>query len=251
MTALLRLNLIAVVLLLAGSTVEAGGGKKRPKGDVESIKPVLTWQDGQWLLSVEYEVEVKYARAGDQIDLVFEVQRCGEPIASSDGQPFVFTKELTIPERPGKDKLKFCSEVSTQATQSLIGDPCGLKVCAKLIDRASDKMLDDKTKKLKVCGGPLVVTQVQVAVPVYRPVPIVTYPPPTAYFPPPAPAPVYVTPPGYSRPAVIYQPYAATGPAPVPPYGYPINVVWNGGGVFVDPSCAYPFYRRSCWGWWR
>jgi len=230
MTALLRLSLIAVVLVLATSTVEAGDGKKRPKGDVESIKPVLTWQDGQWLLSVDYEVEIKHARAGDQIYLAFEVLRCGEPIASSDGQPFVITRELTIPERPGKDKLKFCSEVSTQVTLSLMGDPSGLRVCARLIDRASDRMLDDKTKKLKVCGGPLVVTQVQVAVPVYRPVPVVAYaPPPIVYAPR----------------VVVYRqaPFFAPVAPCVPAYGgCNVNVVWNGGGVFVNSP--WPYYCR-------
>ncbi len=247
MKKLLTVSMLALTFLGAGSVADAGHCKK-PKGDVESIKPVLTWQDGQWAFTVRYEVEIKHAQPGDRFDLVLEAQRCGEPVASSDGQPYVVSIPLTIPERQCKSESKFYNEYATQVNPNLLGDPHGMKVCAKLIDRASGKMLDDKTKKVKVCGGPLVVTQVQV--PIYQPVSVVTHPPQPVYASPPAPAPVFVTPPGYSRPAVIYQPYPP-GAAAYAPSGYPINVVWSDGGVFVDPSCAYPFYRRSCWGWWR
>jgi len=218
--------------------------RKCPKGEVESLKPYLDWQDGQWCFTVRYKVEIKHARPGDQFELVFTPLRCDIPLYGSNGEPFTVATQLTIPQGYCDDKFKFCNQVTTHLSQDALGDACHIRVCGELIYTATGKVLDREREKVKTCGRPCVVVNTQVA----------QYAPPPAYFPPPAYAPpaqqpVCVAPPGVSRPTVIYQPYAASGPAPCPPSGYPINVIWNGGGVFVDPSCAYPFYRRYCW--WR
>lgn len=206
---------LSAVFLLAGSYAQAGDpcGRhcekhKRVKADVDSLKATLDWRDGEWCLGVFFKVEVEHAHSGDELDLVLTPTECGRALTDRDGQTVRLVVQMTLPADPCDDDLDFSDDVSMRLADGVMGDPHRLRVLAEVVERASSKVLDDKTTKVKVRSAPAPVAEVTEV----REVPVAVYPPPPV---------VYASPPPviYAAPPVVFHHSYGYGPS----FGYRVG----------------------------
>lgn len=168
--------------------------------DIESIKASLDWAEGEWCLSVRFEVELEDFRSCDAFDLVVTPLHRGQPLADPAGQTLGMAAPLPIADRcddDDDDEVELDDGVSMRLAEGLICDPHCVKVFVEVVNRATGRVLDDDTVRVRVRSAPHHV-EVHKRVEVWEstsysyPPPAPDYPPSAADYPPP---PVHAAPP--------------------------------------------------------
>jgi hypothetical protein len=150
---LVGVAMIASVGLALPATAEAGHRGRRDRQrvdvDIKKVKAELRYDEGDWRLSVDYEVKIKDASPRERFELFLDV---AERVSKRDdywGPPARFVVPLTRPSDVDDDEIKFKGRFVERLPDDVVGDPKKLRVHAAVLGRDDQRPLDQKETSVK------------------------------------------------------------------------------------------------------
>jgi len=142
---------IAMSLLLVPATVQAyhrDRDYEKPDVEVESLKAALHRASQGWYLNIQYEVELEDARP-DRFDVLIAFSERGRMLRDGRGRPIELFEGLGRPTDVDDDEFEFKNRLLVTLPRELIHNPKKLKTHVAIIDRYTNRVIDDKTTSVK------------------------------------------------------------------------------------------------------
>lgn len=162
--------------------------KSEAEADIEDLHARMRFEDGQWIMSVKYKVEIEDACEGEQFDLILALTECGRTLVDSTGREMTVNIPL---DRPIKvedhgEEVYFKDVITLPFADGVFEQVDKLKLEARVVPFGGGCALDDDDTKVH-CES--VVYHAPPPPPVFVPLPppqpvLVPLPPPTTIMQP-------------------------------------------------------------------
>ncbi len=144
-----------LALALTQPTNAQGWGWNVPtvktKADIDTLKADIRFDRGQWLLTVQYEVEVKRPHSAALLDLELALTERKHQVFDASGQPAVLRVPLVRPSSGNRkgDKVVFRDVISVYLPDGIFHRAKDLRVEGRVIAADFGRVLDRKNTSVK------------------------------------------------------------------------------------------------------
>lgn len=136
------------MLTVAPMAAEANGyhhgRRSEVEADIDELKARMHFENGQWILSIKYEVEIEDAWPEDRFELILALTEGRRPLIDPSGRPMVMNIPLDQPQRvkDGGEEIIFRDTIVVPVQDGLFGRPKDLRVDAHVVPFGGGPVLD-------------------------------------------------------------------------------------------------------------
>lgn len=132
----------------------AGADHRRPARrevdvDIDSLKAELSHVRGEWLLSLQYDIEIEDYYRGDRFELVVYLTEDKYDLTDSRGRRIEYVIPLDRPTKVKRDELEFEHRVTLTVPERAFRNPKHLRLHAVVVYTGDDQPLKYKDRSVK------------------------------------------------------------------------------------------------------
>ncbi len=144
---------IAALTLVLLQT-DAGADHRRPARrdvdvDIDSLKAELSHVRGEWLLDLQYDIEIEDYYRGDRFELIVSLTEDKYELTDRRGRRLEFVVPLDRPTKVKRDELEFENRVTLTVPERAFRNPKQLRLHAVVVYAGDDRPLKHKDRSVK------------------------------------------------------------------------------------------------------